>query len=749
MRKAGFRLSRVRNVLSLCGIVLIVGVVAFNAVMNSMGNDDANASNGGSAYDARPVQMEKLDYVSVFTGSLVDNTVDSSQSLAITDKYFVVVQANGSQENAGWIVATSLTSPNSTPAWKVSYNIGHGNGATWTNNWTDEIVITNGSTRFFFDADDGTFNGSRTVSTTAWGIAYDDGIAGGGYVELNGKTGRFVGMNFESIGSDTFDTTMPLVAQDVAYYNGDIYVIGWGGCNYLEHDQNSSAEAVAICRNEFGEGSDAIYQFDGSGNYVKGYYLEANAGELESMAFDASGTPYLLFNGGSQYTISRVNTTLGGGGSNQKESQKITFSNNPNNIVNGSGGNYTVVAGASCSGATIIYSSNNSNVAVIDAFSGALTIKGVGTTRITATAAETTNCYAGSNYYDLTVLDSSNPGTDPSDPGGGSGKQKQHITFEKQPKNITYGSTGNHAVLAVTDGDGEIKYSSSVSSVASIDESNGALTINGVGSTIITVRATETENYKQAISAYTLTVTGSSDPGTDPSDPGTDPSDPDTDPSDPGTDPSDPGTDPSDPGDNPNQKLSQAIAFTVAPYKITYGSDENYTVTATTTGNGAITYTSSNSSVATINRTTGVLTIKGVGTTTITATAAETATHNKSSRSYTLTVVAQSDPDDDPSDPSDDPSDPGDDPSDPGYNSDLPDDNPNQSGDKSDSSKDSQNQTGGKTSGGVVVPNTGENMKDGGMTMDVIIAVPVLLIAGVGFGLVVLKRVKIDHRKFD
>ena len=60
------------------------------------------------------------------------------------------------------------------------------------------------------------------------------------------------------------------------------------------------------------------------------------------------------------------------------------------------------------------------------------------------------------------------------------------------------------------------------------------------------------------------------------------------------------------------------------------------TLTGTTTG---VTYASSNASVATVNESTGVITLAGgFGTTTITATAAEDETHNAGEASYTLSV---------------------------------------------------------------------------------------------------------------
>jgi len=57
-------------------------------------------------------------------------------------------------------------------------------------------------------------------------------------------------------------------------------------------------------------------------------------------------------------------------------------------------------------------------------------------------------------------------------------------------------------------------------------------------------------------------------------------------------------------------------------------------------GSGSITYSSSNTSVATVNSSTGVVTIKGTGTATITATMAANTNYTGASASYTITVSA-------------------------------------------------------------------------------------------------------------
>lgn len=68
-----------------------------------------------------------------------------------------------------------------------------------------------------------------------------------------------------------------------------------------------------------------------------------------------------------------------------------------------------------------------------------------------------------------------------------------------------------------------------------------------------------------------------------------------------------------------------------------YG-DANFTYTATTTGNGEISYVSSNGAVATVNSGSGLVTIVGVGDADIIATAAETDGYAEGTAKYTIHV---------------------------------------------------------------------------------------------------------------
>ena len=86
-------------------------------------------------------------------------------------------------------------------------------------------------------------------------------------------------------------------------------------------------------------------------------------------------------------------------------------------------------------------------------------------------------------------------------------------------------------------------------------------------------------------------------------------------------------------------KASQAVSFSQASITKAYG-DPAFANTAITTGDGTITYASSDEGIAKVDSATGRVTIVGVGSVTITATAAATNDYDESSASYALVVEA-------------------------------------------------------------------------------------------------------------
>jgi hypothetical protein len=84
------------------------------------------------------------------------------------------------------------------------------------------------------------------------------------------------------------------------------------------------------------------------------------------------------------------------------------------------------------------------------------------------------------------------------------------------------------------------------------------------------------------------------------------------------------------------EKLAQKIASNKSAYSVTYGQ-KAFSLGASASGGGKLTYKSSNTKVATVSST-GKVTVKGAGKATITVTAAATSTYNKATKKITVTV---------------------------------------------------------------------------------------------------------------
>lgn len=133
---------------------------------------------------------------------------------------------------------------------------------------------------------------------------------------------------------------------------------------------------------------------------------------LGSIVYDGTTEDYLVINGEYTYVglrskegaiyLEKIEITYGG---NKKTDQTLIFSSSSCTVdLNVEDFEEPTLSGAMT---TVEYSSSNTSVATVDAESGAVTLKGVGETTITATAAESDAYLAGSASYVLTVTDAS------------------------------------------------------------------------------------------------------------------------------------------------------------------------------------------------------------------------------------------------------------------------------------------------------------------------------------------------------
>ena len=221
----------------------------------------------------------------------------------------------------------------------------------------------------------------------------------------------------------------------------------------------------------------------------------------------------------------------------------------------------------------VTYKSSNSAVATIDS-AGKVTIKGAGKTTITASTARSYKYAAQSKTYVLTV-NTAAPGIS---------FKYQRITFNTEDAGKRYSNP------AITNSDGAVTYSSSDTSVISVNQ-NGIISPKGkFGSAKITATCAETAKYKAATYSYNIWV------------------------------------------------KYKPIAYFKDATLTKYVTDGVFNNTLTTTTDGTGTFTSSNTSVATVS-TDGKVTIKGAGTTTVSVSYAETDKYQAIKTSYTLKVI--------------------------------------------------------------------------------------------------------------
>ena len=195
--------------------------------------------------------------------------------------------------------------------------------------------------------------------------------------------------------------------------------------------------------------------------------------------------------------------------------------------------------------------------------------------------------------------------------GSDSDDGSETATQQKSAGSISYATTSVEKTTAdeaftnslTKTGDGTVTYASSKETVATVNATTGEVTIMGAGETTITATVADSDTYTYATktASYTLTVTAA---------------------------------------DTAQQKSAGSISYATTSVEKTT-ADEAFTNSLTKTGDGTVTYASSKTDVATVNATTGEVTIVGAGESTITATVADSDTYTYATKTatYTLTVI--------------------------------------------------------------------------------------------------------------
>lgn len=305
-----------------------------------------------------------------------------------------------------------------------------------------------------------------------------------------------------------------------------------------------------------------------------------------------------------------------------KKAQTITAADQTRTIGDA---DFILEASADGKGA-LSYDSDQPSVVCVDPDSGFVSIEGVGSARITIQAAATRNYEAAQKTVIITIKpqgddsddnkpddsdnetpgdnepddsdngtpgdnepndsDNEKPGSNqPQNPDAGSAKKSQTITASSVTKKM---GDAAFSLKAKTNGNGTLSYSSKNTKVAKVDK-KGKVTLAGVGTAEIVIKASETSTYKAASRTIKITV----------------------------------------------KKGSSGLKVKKSSYTKAKGSKAfSLGASAKTT----IKYKSSNTKVAKVSKK-GKVTIVGCGKATITVSAAGTANYTKASKKVTIKVV--------------------------------------------------------------------------------------------------------------
>ncbi len=230
----------------------------------------------------------------------------------------------------------------------------------------------------------------------------------------------------------------------------------------------------------------------------------------------------------------------------------------------------------------ITYSSSNTAVATIDASGNFISLVGAGSVSFIATQAQTSQ-YASATKTSNTLTVAL-----------GTSNLSSSSTFTVASSKM-YGDApfAINTPRPASNSGGAITYSSSNTAVATIDASGNFISLVGLGQVSFIATQAETSQYESATkTSNTLTVS----------------------------------------------KGDPILAFVSPP--TSKNMSEIFTVTATSASSGAVTYTSSNTSLATVGLSTGLVRLKSIGTVTITAAQALSALYNAPANTTCSIVIS-------------------------------------------------------------------------------------------------------------
>jgi uncharacterized repeat protein (TIGR02543 family) len=283
--------------MTICGIAMFIVVASL--VLSKVADAKVNKSKtyyGRTVYDYSIANELSPDKVTLIPGDKI-NTVfttkrpsgyNSTQSLAITDKYFVVFfddTTNAIKNRVQFIEKTG----NHKVVKSIDLELGHANGATYDSKH-DEVLVVDGKKIHRINATTFKYLGTKTI-TNAKNEQYN--ATGIGYDAERDRFYASSGPRIRTVTADDFRIYNYLLSdhvqanQDLGYYNGYIYRVTW--------ETKGGSEGQAWQNGKFNRDDNVFLQFAADGSSFQPFYTRNPSCEAESIAFDG-GKPYILFN---------------------------------------------------------------------------------------------------------------------------------------------------------------------------------------------------------------------------------------------------------------------------------------------------------------------------------------------------------------------------------------------------------------------------------------------------------------------
>ena len=408
-------------------------------------------------------------------GPTLTNPGDGAVTYEISDPEVATIQSTGYIHPLKVGTATVTATAAETDAWESAT-------ATYT------LVVEE---TFSIDAE-GTYEWVKDASTLAAGdelvfVHQSSDVVAAVMGNKQQNNFGYVGVNYAEDITDKSIITIPedkagnatpilLEGSEGAWYfrtnKGYLYAAGSGSNNHLKITTTINDNAKAVVTVDDNGNAGVVFQGSNTNKYLR---YNSQSSLFSCYGSSSSQTPVQIYR--------------------KVETQSSILSYSPTSYTITIGDDFTApeVNKPNDYDGTITYSSDNTDVAEVDAETGAVTVKGAGTATITATGTATEHFNAATASYTLTVK-----------------KKESSVSFAESVVEITYGDNYNKQAATTEGFSGNLVYTSNDEKVVKF-HGNNVIDVLGPGTVTITATAPATDTTEESSATYTLKVYEPSD----------------------------------------------------------------------------------------------------------------------------------------------------------------------------------------------------------------------------------------------